>query len=241
MQNESTHLFDIFMCTHNSEKLLPVVLPQIEKVIPNNVINRRFIVDDFSTDETKKVAESLGWKVYINKKRGLGNAQKYAFSLVETKYCAIFEHDLYLTADWFPTIPNLVYSGEYDIAQGIRLRDVAGFREADLHQYNSQFTPSEDNTFYKMITNNGRRYIEKNVCSQHLRGSLLNCLRHDYTFDSTYGNGNTSAFFKCLVKSPFLSLKIFNETKGKSVLFCYPMERIFMFLGWLVHKEIGEP
>ena len=62
--------FDVWMCTHNSEEFLPVVLPQISRVIP--IINRKFIVDDFSTDNTKSVAKSLGWQVFGNMKRGLG-------------------------------------------------------------------------------------------------------------------------------------------------------------------------
>jgi len=142
--------FDVWMCTHNSQKLLPIVLPQISRVIP--IINRKFIVDDFSTDNTKAVAKSLGWQVFDNKKRGLANARDYAFSLVETEYCASFEHDLYLANNWYPTIPNLVLSGKYDIAQGIRVRDVGGLREADIYDYNHRFVTSEDNTFYRMIT-----------------------------------------------------------------------------------------
>jgi glycosyltransferase involved in cell wall biosynthesis len=107
---------------------LPIVLPQIEKVIPFVAIHKKFIVDDFSTDSTVQVAENLGWKVFCNKKKGLTNAQNLALSLVETDYYAVFEHDVFLSAKWFPAIPSLVLSGKYGIAQGIRLRDVAGFR-----------------------------------------------------------------------------------------------------------------
>jgi glycosyltransferase involved in cell wall biosynthesis len=102
--------FDIFMPTFNSAKLLPVVLPQIEKVIPASAINKKFIIDDFSSDDTREVAESLGWTVFRNKRKGLLNAQIYGFSLVTTECCALFEHDLYLASNWYPTIPNLVQS-----------------------------------------------------------------------------------------------------------------------------------
>jgi glycosyltransferase involved in cell wall biosynthesis len=229
--------FDVWMCTHNSEKLLPIVLPQISRVIP--IINKKFIVDDFSTDSTKAVAKSLGWQVFNSKKRGLHNARDYAFSLVETEYCANFEHDIYLADNWYPTIPNLVQSGKYDVAQGIRVRDIGGFREADIYDYNHRFIPSEDNTFYKMGTNFQnieRYYIEKNVCSRHLRGNISNCLRHDYFIYRELNNAGVFSLFKCLAKSPFLSIKVFKETKGGLVLFAYPMERLLIFNGGLMGK-----
>ena len=235
--------FDVWMCTHNSEELLPVVLPQISRVIP--IINRKFIVDDFSTDNTKAVAKSLGWQVFGNMKRGLGNARSYAFSLVETEYCASFEHDLFLANNWYPTIPNIVQqSDKYDVAQGIRIRDIGGFREADLYDYRHRFVTSEDNTFYKMSAkaweqasqNNKRYWVEKSVCSRHLRGSVSKSLRHDYYI---YREVNTASIFsllKSLAKSPFLSIRIFRETKGGIVLFAYPMERLLILNGGLIHK-----
>lgn len=226
--------FDVFMCTHNSASLLPIVLPQIEKVIPKAFINNRFIVDDFSSDNTQDVAEALGWIVYHSPQHGLVNTQPFAFSLVKTDYCAVFEHDLFLNPDWFPKIPNLVINGKCGSAQGIRLRDVAGFREADLHQYRCQFTATEDNTFFNLKTVDKKRCIVHTVVSKHLRKGFVNCLRHDYCFDSTYGVGSFNSLFTCLIKSPVLSLLIFKETGSKSVVVCYPMERLFIFLGWLM-------
>jgi glycosyltransferase involved in cell wall biosynthesis len=222
------------MCTHNSAKMLPIVLPQIEKVIPKEAINNKFIVDDFSIDNTKEIAESLGWTVYCSLKHGLVNTQAQAFSLVKTEYCAVFEHDLFLSSNWFPKIPNLIINEEYSSAQGIRLRNVAGFREADLHQYTNYYSPSEDNNFFNMRKPDKNRFIDNTIVSKHLRKGIVNCLRHDYFFDATYGAGSFNSFFKCLIKSPFLSLKIFKETGSKAVLFCYPMERLFIFLGWLM-------
>jgi hypothetical protein len=39
-----------------------------------------------------------------------------------------------------------------------------------------------------------------------------------------------------LAKSPFLSIKVFKETKGGLVLFAYPMERLLIFNGGLMGK-----
>ena len=229
--------FDVWMCTHNSEKLLPLVLPQISRVIP--IINRKFIVDDFSSDNTKTVAKSLGWQVFSNIKKGLHNARAYAFSLVETEYCASFEHDIYLNRNWYPTIPNRVLSGKYDVAQGIRIRDVGGFRELDLYDYNHRFITSEDNTFYKMGANfqNIERYcVEKSICSFHLRGNVKNSLWHSYYIYREANNNSIRSHLKCFAKSPILSIKVFKETKGGLVLFFYPLERFLIFQGALMHN-----
>jgi glycosyltransferase involved in cell wall biosynthesis len=228
------------MCTHNSEKFLPIVLPQIEKVIPRDSINKRFIIDDFSIDKTKEVAESLGWPVYHNHKQGLVNAQRLAVSLVETDFYASFEHDLFLTKDWFPKIPSLVLSGKYEVAQGIRVRDVSGFREADFYDYNHRrFTiPSEDNTFYKKDRSWAleKYFVDNSVCSGHLRGSVLACLRHDYFINLMFCRPYLFRLLRCLVNSPYLSLKIFSQTKNKSVLLYYPLERLFILFGALMRS-----
>src|SRR4030067_2297471 len=100
--------FDVWMCTFNSSRLLPKILKRIDQVIPSKAINRKFIVDDFSSDNTKQVANEMGWEIFENRKKGLCNARQHAFSLVETDCCASFEHDLYLSEKWFPRIPNLV-------------------------------------------------------------------------------------------------------------------------------------
>lgn len=228
--------FDVFVCTKNSEKLLPLVLPQIEKVVCGS-INRRFVVDDFSSDNTKEVAESLGWKVYSNHKQGLVYAQRYALSLVKTDFYASFEHDIFLSSKWFPTIPNLVVSGKYDIAQGIRVRNVEGFKQADIYDYSHRQTiiPSQDNTFYlkskTLSCTLNRYYIDNTVCSVHLRKSIIACLKHDLYINLFFGKPFILSLTKHLIYSPFQSLRIFKQTKSKHVLFCYPLERLFILAG----------
>jgi len=243
--------FDIWMCTCNSEELLPLTLKRISEVIPSRVINRKFIVDDFSTDNSKEVAEKLGWQVYENKKKGLYNARKYAFSLVEADYCASFEHDLYLSKNWFPRIPNSVIEFGYDIAQGVRIRDVKGFKEMDIYDNNHRTITSEDNTFYAMIptrnrdiltgyvdksTSSLKLHVDKGVCSLHIRGNVRNSLRHNYYIYRAVNSGRLSTHVKCLMKSPLLSLMVIRETKGYSVIVLYPLERLMILSGAFVSK-----
>jgi len=243
--------FDVWMCTYNSEKLLPMTLKRISEVIPPTAINRKFIVDDFSTDNSTKVAKELGWEVYANKKKGLYNAMQYAFSLVETDYCASFEHDIYLAENWFPRIPKWVTEQGYGIAQGIRVRDARGFKEIDIYDNNHRTISSEDNTFYAMIPPEIRdiltgktdkdpsqlkRYVDKIVCSRHIRGNAKTCLKHGYYIYRQVNTVKISAHVKCLAKSPILALKVAKETRGYSVLIFYPLERVMILSGALASK-----
>jgi glycosyltransferase involved in cell wall biosynthesis len=245
--------FDIWMCTYNSSKLLPTILERICQVIPTRAINRKFIVDDFSSDNTKQLAKEMGWEVFENKKKGLCNARKYAFSLVETDYCASFEHDLYLSRKWFPRIPNLVTDSGFDIAQGVRIRDAKGFKELDIYDNKHRNITSEDNTFYALKppinrailegeTTKGvgslKYYVDKNVCSRHIRGNAINCLRHGYYIYRSVNSERISAHAKCLAKAPVLSLKVAKETKSYSVIALYPLERLMILSGAIASKAV---
>ena len=245
--------FDVWMCTFNSEKMLPLILKRICEVIPVKVINKKFIVDDFSTDNTKRVAEELGWQVYPNKEKGLDSAQRYAFSLVEADYCASFEHDLYLSRDWFPRIPKHVMDLRCDVAQGIRIRDVRGFRELDIYDNNHRVIASSDNTFFSMTqvketlmehVDKGscghlRWYVDKTVCSRHIRGDIGNSLRHDYLISRAVNREKLSRPLGCLLNAPLLSLKVVKETRDISVIILYPLER-FMILSGAIAKKVVE-
>ena len=70
--------FDIWMCTCNSEQFLPMTLKRISEVIPSEVVNRKFIVDDFSSDCSKEVVRRFGWEVFENRTKGLHNALEYS-------------------------------------------------------------------------------------------------------------------------------------------------------------------
>ena len=50
---------DLVMWTKNSSEFLPVVLRRIEGVIPSEVVGKKIIIDDNSTDNTVKIARNL--------------------------------------------------------------------------------------------------------------------------------------------------------------------------------------
>jgi hypothetical protein len=45
----------------------------------------------------------------------------------------------------------------------------------------------------------------------------------------------------CFLRSPFISLKIFRETKGLSVLFIYPLDRLFFLLLFPLNAQARYP
>lgn len=83
----------------NGEKFLPKVLKRIEEVIPSEFIGKRIIVDDHSEDNTVKVAECFGWKVYKNHGKGLKDAIATALSYVVTDFFISIEHDIILARE----------------------------------------------------------------------------------------------------------------------------------------------
>jgi glycosyltransferase involved in cell wall biosynthesis len=54
---------DLVMWTKNGEKTLPIVLKQIDKVIPHENVCHKILIDDHSVDKTVEIAKSFGWNV----------------------------------------------------------------------------------------------------------------------------------------------------------------------------------
>jgi glycosyltransferase involved in cell wall biosynthesis len=111
---------DLVMWTKNGSATLKQVLDRINRVIPEENVNQRFIVDDNSVDNTHFIAASCGWIVYKNRGTGISDGANTALDLVTTDYFCSFEQDLLLSSDWWNKIPKLL-SGNANIASGIRL------------------------------------------------------------------------------------------------------------------------
>ena len=114
-QKSSLIKLDLVMWTFNGEKTLSDVLSRINKVIPRENVNQRFIVDDGSTDNTVKIAKKFGWNVLSNEGKGISDGANTAFKHVETDYFCSFEQDVLLPPDWWTKISNLII-GKKDIA-----------------------------------------------------------------------------------------------------------------------------
>lgn len=104
---------DLVMWTFNGEKTLPFVFNRINNVIPEDIVNQKFIVDDDSRDRTVSIARSHGWNVLKNEGRGISDGANTALKHVETPYFCSFEQDVFLASEWWNKVSNLILDRPY--------------------------------------------------------------------------------------------------------------------------------
>jgi glycosyltransferase involved in cell wall biosynthesis len=114
---------DLVMWTKNGERTLPCVLDRINQVIPNDMINRRFIIDDRSIDRTCEIADLFGWKVIANEGTGISDGANTALKNVESEAFCSFEQDLLLARDWWNIIPQRLGDEKVAVVSGMRFAD----------------------------------------------------------------------------------------------------------------------
>lgn len=109
------------MWTKNGSETLPLVLKRIDEVIPRGAVNRRVVVDDRSSDNTREIAQDFGWDVILNEGSGISDGANTALRQVESEYFVSFEQDLVLAADWWQKIPKYLSNHKIAVASGVRL------------------------------------------------------------------------------------------------------------------------
>src|SRR3990170_6701025 len=125
---------DLVMWTKNGGETLSSVLKRISEVIPETLINKRIIVDDDSSDNTRQIAAAFGWTVVPNKGHGISDGANTALANVTSEFFISFEQDLLLARDWWNKIPPLPKNPEVAAASGMRFADKPrGIRK--LQQY----------------------------------------------------------------------------------------------------------
>jgi len=152
---------DLVMWTKNGGETLSVVLAGIAKVIPDEFVNKRLIVDDRSTDNTREIAKAFGWDVIFNEGKGISDGANTALKHVETECFISFEQDLLLASDWWRKVPPYLSSSSVALASGVRfvyyppvLKKLQEFTAANYknEEKEGQFFPyvkTLDNTIYK--------------------------------------------------------------------------------------------
>ena len=122
------------MWTYNGAITLPSVLKRINQAIPAEFVNKKIISDDHSTDDTRKIAESLGWTVVLNKGKGISDNANNALSNVESEFFVSFEQDLLLDFNWWNKIPPALSNPMIGAASGMRFADKpAAIRKLQLY------------------------------------------------------------------------------------------------------------
>ena len=199
-------LIDLCMWTRNGARTLPVVLDRINKVVPEGVVNQRLVVDDCSTDNSRDIAVSLGWRVVSNRGRGISDGANTALSYVETDLFCSFEQDVLVSPLWFSRVSRLMDRGAA-AACGLRFLPKNSFCyniDSYLLSHNGgDYGKTLDNTFWNTevlntiggfpkVTNAftetvlheelkrlGYRWlVDYGVRSIHLHGGLWDELRH---------------------------------------------------------------
>jgi glycosyltransferase involved in cell wall biosynthesis len=106
--------------TKNGAETLPIVLKRIAEVIPSKFVNKRVIVDDHSSDNTREIARSFGWNVVFNEGKGISDGANTALKHVKSEYFISFEQDLLLAHDWWERIPPYLQNPKVAVASGMR-------------------------------------------------------------------------------------------------------------------------
>jgi len=203
---------DVVMWTKNSSKLLPLVLRRIEKVIPAEVLVKKIIIDDHSTDNTVEIAKSLGWEVHENPGTGIFDAFEAALNLVSSEFFISVEHDIILSDDWWEKISRYMKNDKVAVAQGVRVSTHPFLRKFDEYiidrrdERSRNLTITIDNNLYR--TNVLRRFginvhdharardlleergfkwvIDRSVISGHIRPGVRYFIEHDYKMHKNY-------------------------------------------------------
>lgn len=114
---------DLVMWTKDGAETLPLVLKRISEVIPIESVNKRIIVDDHSSDETRNIAQNFGWQIVFNEGTGISDGANTALKHVKSECFVSFEQDLLLARDWWEKIPNFLKDPKVAAASGMRFAD----------------------------------------------------------------------------------------------------------------------
>jgi glycosyltransferase involved in cell wall biosynthesis len=130
---------DVVCWAKNGERYLSTVLAQVDKVIPKEVVNRKILVDDKSTDDTVLIAHKFGWEVFSNEGKGVSDGANTALKHVETDWFLSIEQDVVLTpVFWSKSVASIeadvaVVSGvRFDINKSIKCIDEFSFDRYQL-------------------------------------------------------------------------------------------------------------
>ena len=88
---------DVVVCTYNSERYLERCLQSIRANVP---VNELFVIDNFSTDDTVKIAKLYGAKV-VQTRASLAESRKLSFNLVTTPVFVNVDSDVVLCRNWY--------------------------------------------------------------------------------------------------------------------------------------------
>ena len=99
---------DLCLWAKNGGSKLDLVLKRINQVVPKEIVNNRFVVNDHSFDSTPLSIHRNGWTQILNEGHGISDAANLALKNVETEWFASFEQDILLSPFWWTKVLQLV-------------------------------------------------------------------------------------------------------------------------------------
>lgn len=169
------------------------VLAQINKVIPSNIIHKRFVVVDAYADlklDAGRLFREYGWQIALNQGVGLAGAANTALSYVTTEYFASFEDDVVLSVDWWSAV-NASLSEGVAVVQGVRYTNNRFIRVLEELQEKRKINSCMDNNLCltKAFRQVGGYPAECKVCvDANLKAKIE---RHGYKWIITFATVST--------------------------------------------------
>lgn len=254
-----TDRLDVCLWTKNSAKLLPRTLQRFEEVVPEEVVGKKILVDDHSSDNTTAIAKGHGWRVYENPKSGVASGANEALRHVSTPFFISIEHDVLLANGWWPKIwRDIVTDPRVAVAQGWRaptnrtlrailadnvdysidnniyrtdiIRQVGGFPNTCVVCTDSWLKRNLEDAGYKWL-------VDARVVSEHVRSGVMQEAAHRSRLHRMCTckrwSYPTSYVLRLTLMSPASGLKLALKHDAPAAFFAYPYLRVQILQGWL--------
>jgi glycosyltransferase involved in cell wall biosynthesis len=252
------------MWTKNGARFLYRVLERIDRVIPREVVHRKIMIDDESTDKTREIGVSFGWEVYHNQNGGVASAANQALSLVDCEYFISFEQDLLLSHDWWDVISDHVKNPDVIVACWIRYPTESTLTVLEKFSV-LDYSFTLNNTIFKteVIRNVGgfpsncdvcvdsnlcrklralgyKFLIDTSIVSQHIRTTVKDHCQHLRAqmrqCRCRRRMPSPIYFLRLCITSSYWAVRMFHHSKNKKILSAYPRIRIYALIGVLERR-----
>lgn len=114
----------------NEEKSIQSIIEKCQKY-SNEII----VVDGHSTDRTREVAESMNVKVYLDNRKGKGDALRVAISKATKEIIVFIDSDCSHDPDEIPKLVQPIIEGKADHVTGSRMRGGSDELHGDIGKF----------------------------------------------------------------------------------------------------------
>jgi glycosyltransferase involved in cell wall biosynthesis len=129
-------LVSLVIPTKNEAETIGECIQQARAVFKEMGIDGEVIVVDSSTDDTPRIAKSIGAYVVVPQKLGYGNAYLYGLKQAHGKYIVLMDGDLTYDPKEMKGLLSILLKGNWDMVMGNRLKgEIKPGAMPALHRY----------------------------------------------------------------------------------------------------------